>query len=1296
MKLRHLFFCLLLAPVCFAQTVGEGAPTEAIRTRWLNAYYRNGFAGLTALPTTLVVKFGTTGLSQEFSDASNTGGTRFALVKANQNSSVPDGTIDVFQVYPLIYGTYKAQVATYGYPTVDSTPCFYAGDFSCLYQTFDKNYALFSYARATLNGQTFVMRDPYYTKWVAAGGINRMGPATNAELSVTSKVSAAVATMQSFNTGAVYNITSGTLNGRILAVRSPIFSVYSQNGGHSGFLGYPAGEEIALPNGLQRQSFEGGAIDYDPVSGGAFLRPGVSSVVLSSGGPLKLLVGESAAVQASVFAGTGDVLTDRTINWTTTNARVVTIQAQAGTATLKAVGPGSANVTAIADGKASLPLQVIVTGVCCQVGEGAPSLTAQQAFADAVVRNNLTSLQLPTANPVRRLGSGYVQEFTSVSGSQRYLLGLADQTAVAWMVTGAILERYTALGGPAGPLGYPASDPTTSGRQLFQAAALAGNPLRLVSGAILARWSASSYEAGPAGAPAGDESKFLTFGATAGVMQPFTNGVFYSLQTGSQSGHTYFVSGSILARYNAMGGPAGSLGAPWTDEFTRDGQRRQEFEGGTAQYWPSQTDVEILLRERKPAIDATPAVASAGSRIRISISGFADGASLRVSVTGQPDFVVATNTGSYSWDVFIPSSAASGTVTLRAASLDGGTSVQGSYVVRSVAEARPKLTILSGDNQVGVPGSVLPRALRVAVRDDDGNALLGIPVVFEASPGAQIISATPASDGNGEASAVLRLSESVGITLATARVAGSSPVTFSARISDSTLLNFPRLMQSGDTVIGAGGGTISNQGAMLAATASILRYYQGRGELPTAALVDPVSLNQSLTNLCVPAAGGEQLCDGYLIPAANSTERIVNLWRLGALFANSVDVAVDKPELAAIRDALSQGRPALLSLSVNAGDAPLGSHYVVAIGVAADGNIQIHDPSPLFNRTSLSEYLDGFTSSAGTFKATLSAVVRLLPMAPASAGFLVVSSKAPVAVQSSAGNCGNPMETPAVAAVPATMPATAPDTFRALYCDGLQPLYQLDSTARDSYRLTLTDLGSPANRMELSGGGEAAFRVAKLGGAWQASAQEVGFSSASIVNAATFEPGVAPGGLMAIFGTGLARAGSTSKVTVAGKSATVVSAGPFQLNVQVPLDTPAGTQSVSLASPYGTLAQPVEVRSVAPAIFTIGADGGAVVNQDGLLNTTLNPLRRGQTMVVYCTGLGAVAAQGALQVVRTPVVAVLQGRELKPAFAGLTPQFVGLYQVNVPVPSDLPPGLGVALSLRQAEAESNTVLVSVQ
>jgi hypothetical protein len=125
----------------------------------------------------------------------------------------------------------------------------------------------------------------------------------------------------------------------------------------------------------------------------------------------------------------------------------------------------------------------------------------QDAFEQAISRAQIP-LRLPAAAPARRVGAGYVQEFQSADAAgTKYLLAAGDKIGVAYLIGGEILERYLALGGANGALGYPKSD-AANGRQLFEGGALAGSPVRQVSGTILTKWAAQGYERGPAGMPA--------------------------------------------------------------------------------------------------------------------------------------------------------------------------------------------------------------------------------------------------------------------------------------------------------------------------------------------------------------------------------------------------------------------------------------------------------------------------------------------------------------------------------------------------------------------------------------------------------------------------------------------------------------------------------------------------------------------------------------------------------------------------------------------------------------------------
>jgi uncharacterized protein (TIGR03437 family) len=60
------------------------------------------------------------------------------------------------------------------------------------------------------------------------------------------------------------------------------------------------------------------------------------------------------------------------------------------------------------------------------------------------------------------------------------------------------------------------------------------------------------------------------------------------------------------------------------------------------------------------------------------------------------------------------------------------------------------------------------------------------------------------------------------------------------------------------------------------------------------------------------------------------------------------------------------------------------------------------------------------------------------------------------------------------------------------------------------------------------------------------------------------------------------------------------------------------------------------------------------------------------------------------------ITAVLNGTELPVQYAGLTPGFIGLYQVNVPVPGGTAPGSTLSLSIKASGVLSNAVNVAIQ
>jgi len=215
----------------------------------------------------------------------------------------------------------------------------------------------------------------------------------------------------------------------------------------------------------------------------------------------------------------------------------------------------------------------------------------------------------------------------------------------------------------------------------------------------------------------------------------------------------------------------------------------------------------------------------------------------------------------------------------------------------------------------------------------------------------------------------------------------------------------------------------------------------------------------------------------------------------------------------------------------------------------------------------------------------------------------------------------------------------------------------------------------------------------------------------SVVNGASFTSSLAAGELVSIFGQQLASGvgqasgfplpinleGST--VSLNGVPMALVYASPGQINAALPLDA-LGPATVRVTTSAGFAETEVDIGDVAPAIFP-----SAITHANGTPVSAAAPVTPGETLVIYMTGLGQVdgtiaAGQAApvsplLRVVAPVVVQIGATTPITPDFAGLTPGFVGLYQVNVHIPLDLPP-MAYLLRVSEKGIASNSQMVQVQ
>ncbi|HMD71154.1 MAG TPA: protease pro-enzyme activation domain-containing protein [Bryobacteraceae bacterium] len=198
-------------------------------------------------------------------------------------------------------------------------------------------------------------------------------------------------------------------------------------------------------------------------------------------------------------------------------------------------------------------------------------------------------------------------------------------------------------------------------------------------------------------------------------------------------------------------------------------------------------------------------------------------------------------------------------------------------------------------------------------------------------------------------------------------------------------------------------------------------------------------------------------------------------------------------------------------------------------------------------------------------------------------------------------------------------------------------------------------------------------------------------SIGGVTNGASFQQAAAPGMIMSVFGTNLAKTGASLSAaalplplalggvtaTVNGVPAPFYYASPGQLNIQLPYETPVGNAILNVNNNGQVAAYSFPVSDSAPGIF-VGAGNALVPFASG---------HRGQTLVLFMTGEGDSApfiATGASPPLTTPVDQLpspilpysltVGGVAVTPDFIGIPYYLVGVTQINFTIPQNAPLG----------------------
>lgn len=219
-----------------------------------------------------------------------------------------------------------------------------------------------------------------------------------------------------------------------------------------------------------------------------------------------------------------------------------------------------------------------------------------------------------------------------------------------------------------------------------------------------------------------------------------------------------------------------------------------------------------------------------------------------------------------------------------------------------------------------------------------------------------------------------------------------------------------------------------------------------------------------------------------------------------------------------------------------------------------------------------------------------------------------------------------------------------------------------------------------------------------------ATAQTPVYSHGSLVSAASGRPGsLTPNCIATLYGTHLSYStrslassdlqgnllpdtlgGTGVRVFVGNIAAQLYFVSPTQVNFLVPALLKSGPTTVRLARD-GNQGPTIDVtlNEEAPELFEATPGFVAATRPDGSAITRDNPAKAGDVIVLYATGLGRtnppavykqIAPHAALVVRRPDLKITFAGRELSDSsifYAGVTPGFAGLYQINVTLPDEV-------------------------
>jgi uncharacterized protein (TIGR03437 family) len=206
---------------------------------------------------------------------------------------------------------------------------------------------------------------------------------------------------------------------------------------------------------------------------------------------------------------------------------------------------------------------------------------------------------------------------------------------------------------------------------------------------------------------------------------------------------------------------------------------------------------------------------------------------------------------------------------------------------------------------------------------------------------------------------------------------------------------------------------------------------------------------------------------------------------------------------------------------------------------------------------------------------------------------------------------------------------------------------------------------------------------------------------------APFPYDVSPGAYVSIYGTNLATATTSAtvpyptqigdvQVLVENTPAQIVFVSSGQINFVYPNVGP-GITKVTVKNAAGQHTVNVRIAPATPSIFLL--DGAATAAARNALTSAVvsasAPLHEGDFLSLYLTGLGATTLRDGLEYATAAPVITIGGKVVEIAYAGRSPGFAGLDQINCKIPAGLS-GDKVPVTVSSGGRVSNTAFLAIR